>query len=81
MSTIEVSKIESLEVDESAIALLVTYPGRMSPESRHSIHEQITRSIPRLTVPVLVLDGDMQIKVLKASDAKTLQELLDSEVQ
>lgn len=76
MNLPEVTKVESLEIDESAIALVLSVTGRMSPESRHNAGVALRAAIPNLSIPVLVLDGGTRLEVLKASDVKTLSELL-----
>jgi hypothetical protein len=76
---LKVSKIESLEVDESAIAIVVTVPGRLSPEGRLNARDQLRECLPGLKVPWIILDAGARMEVLKASDAKTLDELLHGE--
>lgn len=74
--TIEVDKIESLEIDDSAIALVLSIEGRISPEARMNMRKELTASLPRLNVPVLILDAGARLSVIKALDAKVLSELV-----
>lgn len=74
-----IERIETLEVDESAIAIVLSSPGLVSPEQASAINDEFKRAIPKLKIPVLLLFGGMRLNVLKASDAKTLRELIETE--
>jgi hypothetical protein len=77
----EATKVDALEVDETAIALLIAMPGVISQATRHNVLKSVAVAIPNLKISVLILDGGTKINVLKASDAKTLSEILGTEAQ
>lgn len=76
MNGFEIEKLQSIEVDESSIALLVSSAGHLTPEARHHVAQTIKNTLPDLKIPILVIDRGLRIEVLKASAAKTIQEAI-----
>lgn len=81
-SVIKISKafgekrVESLVVDESAIALIVSSDEAMRIEECDNILKNIQNALPNLKIPVFVMDRGLKLQVLRAIDAKRLEEVI-----
>jgi len=68
-----ITKVQTLDLDDSAVALVLKYPGHLSTAEFKEIEislKNILKNTPLENMPLLILHEGMEIELLRLSNEK-----------